>query len=161
MRVSLRILNVLVTVNLLVSALHFGDNMLHFREYPEPAWITGRHVVDLLWFAISPVLLGGWWLARQGRRAAAVSALWVYCVLSLFVLGHYLYADPSELSFRINVLIIAEAAAAATLLILTPFLVPSSAQGRLARWPLRLTCDNMEASFTSRSGHPASQRRAV
>ena len=114
---------ILLIANLVASVLHFGDNMLRFGEYPEPRWITGPHVVDGLWFVITPLLAVGWWLARRGRKWTAVGAFWLYGVLSLFVLGHYLYASPAELPFRINLFILTEALAAALLILLAPFAV--------------------------------------
>ena len=68
---------------------------------------------------------GGRVVAGTPRTEAVVSGvLWLYGVLSLFVLGHYFYASPTELSFRINFLIGMEAVAAALLLLSAPFLVP-------------------------------------
>ncbi len=118
---------ILLLVNLVASALHFGDNMFRFREYPEPAWITGPHVVDALWLVITPLLGVGWYLARRERKWAAVGVLWSYGVLSMFVLGHYLYAAPSSLSVRVNLFILLEASAAALLVVLAPVL--SSSRG--------------------------------
>jgi hypothetical protein len=119
-------LPLLLIANLVASALHFGDNMLRFDDYPEPSWITGPHVVDALWLVMTPLLAVGWWLARGGMRRASVGVLRLYGVLSMFVLGHYFYASPSELPFRINVLIGIEATAAGLLLLFAPFLVTRS-----------------------------------
>src|SRR3954454_7947111 len=116
-------LPLLLIANLVASALHFGDNMLRFDDYPEPSWITGPHVVDALWLVMTPLLAVGWWLARGGMRRASGGVLRLYGVLSMFVLGHYFYASPSELPFRINVLIGIEATAAGLLLLFAPFLV--------------------------------------
>ena len=118
------ILPILLLVNLVASVLHFGDNMLRFDEYPEPAWIAGPHVVDAAWLLMTPLLAVGWWLARGGVRRWAIGVLWLYGALSMFVLGHYFYASPFELSFRINFLIVLEAVAAGLLLLSAPFLVP-------------------------------------
>jgi hypothetical protein len=30
--------------------------MIHFHDYPEPRWISSPHVVDALWFIITPIL---------------------------------------------------------------------------------------------------------
>ena len=98
--------------------------MLRFDEYPEPKWISGSHVVDALWFVITPLLAAGWWLARRRRKWASVGVLSLYGALSVFVIGHYLYASPSELPFRINFFILAEAVAAGLLILLAPFVVP-------------------------------------
>ena len=120
MRTTPRLLLVLLIANLVASALHFGDNMLRFHEYPEPEWITGPHIVDTLWLVITPLLALGWWLARRGMRWGSIGALWIYGALSMLVLGHYLYASPSELPVRVNILIWAEAVAAALLIVLAP-----------------------------------------
>jgi hypothetical protein len=115
---------VLLIANLVASALHFGDNMLRFDEYPEPEWITGPRVVDALWLVMTPLLAVGWWLACRERRRAAVGVFWLYGFASIFVLGHYLYASPWELPFRINFLIGAEAVSAALLILLAPYAIP-------------------------------------
>ena len=98
--------------------------MLRFDQYPEPKWIADPHVVDALWLVITPLLAVGWWLAHRRMKWASVGVLWLYGVLSMFVLGHYLYASPSELPFRINLLIGGEALAAALLILLAPFSFP-------------------------------------
>jgi len=116
-------LTTIVMVNLVASILHFGDNVINFREYPEPTWIPSPHVVDAHWFAITPILLLGWWFSSRNSKWAAVSLFWLYGVLSMFVLGHYNFAAPSELSARINVLILSEALAALILIGLAPLLV--------------------------------------
>ena len=94
--------------------------MLRFRDYPEPMWITGPHVVDALWVVITPLLAAGWWLARHDMRWRAVGVLWLYGVLSMLVLGHYLYASPATLSLRMNFLIVLEAVVAFLLILLAP-----------------------------------------
>ena len=95
----------LLIANLVASVLHFGDNMFRFHEYPEPKWITGAHVVDMLWLVITPLLPLGWWLARRGMRWGSIGVFWLYGALSMSVLGHYLYASPSELPLRVNLFI--------------------------------------------------------
>jgi hypothetical protein len=112
-----------MVANLAASVLHFGDNIFHFHQYPEPTWIRAPHVVDALWFVMTPLLAVGWWLASRPSKWAAVSVLWLYGALSMCVLGHYLYAVPTELPFRINVFIMAEALAAALLIAFAPFLL--------------------------------------
>jgi hypothetical protein len=116
-------LTILVVGNVLASGLHFGDNALRFDDYPEPTWITGPVVVESLWLMITPLLLAGWIAARRGSRWAAATLLWSYGVLSLFVLGHYLYESPTALSLRINFLIGIEAVAAILLIVLVPILL--------------------------------------
>jgi hypothetical protein len=129
MRVPSKTLLALLVANLVTSILHFGDNMLRFNQYPEPKWITGGHVVDALWLALTPLLAVGWWLAGRAMKRAAVGILWLYGGLSLFVLGHYFYAPPTALSLRINLLIVGEASAALSLILLAPFAIRSMRAG--------------------------------
>ena len=126
MQTTHRLLLALLVANLVASALHFGDNMFRFHDYPEPNWITGPHTVDALWLVITPLLALGWWLARRGMRWRSIGVLWLYGALSMLVLGHYLYASPSELPLRINLLIWGEAIAAALLILLAPLSIPPS-----------------------------------
>ena len=116
-------LAVLVALNLLASLLHFGDNMINFHDYPEPTWIPSPHVVDALWFVITPILFLGLWFSSRNAKWTAVALFWLYGGLSMFVLGHYNFAAPSELSLRMNLLICSEALAALALIGLAPFLV--------------------------------------
>ena len=122
-------------VNLAASILHFGDNMINFHEYPEPAWIPSPHVVDALWFVITPILFLGWWFSSRNAKWTAVSLLWLYGCSSLLVLGHYNFSPPSELSLRINVLICCEAFAALILIGLAPFLVSGNESAQRLKTP--------------------------
>jgi hypothetical protein len=119
----------LVAANFVASILHCGDNMLFFAEYPEPAWITGPHIVDLLWLVATPSLFVGWWLGSRGRMGLAIVAFVIYGAVSLSVLGHYLYASPLELPFRVNFLILAEAVAAAGLTVFSLLVLPRVHRG--------------------------------
>ena len=110
----------LLFANVAASALHFGDNMLRFDEYPEPKWIGRPHTVDTLWLAMTPLLAIGWWLARREMKRSSVGVLWTYGVLSLFALGHYFYTSPAQLALRINLLIALEVIAAVLLILLAP-----------------------------------------
>jgi hypothetical protein len=114
------LLAALLLVNLVASTVHFADNMLRFEEYPEPKWIAGPHTVDALWLLITPLLAAGWWLARREMTWWSVGILWLYGGLSMCVLGHYLYAPPTMLALRINILILTEAIAALFLILLAP-----------------------------------------
>jgi hypothetical protein len=127
----------IVAANLVASVLHFGDNMINFHAYPEPTWIPSPHVVDALWFVMTPILFLGWWFSSRNAKWRAVSLFWLYGGLSMFVLGHYNFAAPSELSLRINVLICSEALAALILIGVAPFLVPRNEPGTHSATPSR------------------------
>jgi hypothetical protein len=116
-------LNRLVTVNLLASTAHFADNAMRFSRYPEPHWISGPSTVVILWLAITPFLLTGWWLARRAQLRIAAVILVLYSLVSLFVVGHYAYAPVTTLPLSIHLGIAANAIAAFTLLLRAPRLL--------------------------------------
>jgi hypothetical protein len=118
---SKRILLILLGANLVTSILHYVDNVLFFRHYPEPTWLN-PHLVDLAWFVMTPFGVAGYLFFRRGRRPAAFACLYLYAAMSLLVLGHYLIAPPWEVSFKINLFIMAEAIAALLLGVFTAWL---------------------------------------
>ena len=89
----------------------YVDNVLFFRHYPEPTWLN-PHLVDMAWFVMTPFGVVGYVLFLRGRSTAAFACLYLYALMSLLVLGHYLIAPPWRVSFKINVFIMAEAIAA-------------------------------------------------
>jgi hypothetical protein len=113
-----RILLTLLVANVVTSILHYVDNVVFFRHYPEPTWLS-PHLVDLAWFVMTPFGVAGYVLFRQGRRPAAFACLYLYAAMGLLVLGHYLIAPPWEVSLKINLFIMAEAVAALLLGVFT------------------------------------------
>ena len=114
-RVQARVLLVLLIVNVTASILHYVDNLRFFEAYPEPAWIR-PHFIDAFWFVMTPLAVVGFLWFRKGSRWRASASLAAYALMSLLVLGHYRYASPWELSFRVNLFILVEAVAAVVLL---------------------------------------------
>lgn len=109
-----RILLTLVLANVVTSILHYVDNVVSFRHYPEPTWLN-PHLVDLAWFVMTPFGVAGCVLYVRGRSAAAFTCLYLYALMSLLVVGHYLITPPWRVSFKINLFIMAEAVAAVLL----------------------------------------------
>jgi hypothetical protein len=101
----------LVIANVVTSILHYVDNVVHFAHYPEPSWLNPP-LVDMAWFVMTPFGILGCWLFWLGWRRVAFLCLYLYAIMGLLVLGHYLIAPPWELSFKINLFILAEAVAA-------------------------------------------------
>jgi len=80
-------------VNLVASILHFGDNILNFHDYPEPTWIPSPHVVDALWFVITPILFLGWWFSLRNAKWTAISLFWSLRI-NLLICGEALAPHP-------------------------------------------------------------------
>ena len=84
---------------------------MFFAQYPEPSWAS-PHLIDLFWFAMTPVGVAGYVLTRRGRINLGSALLYAYSAMSLLVLGHYLYAPFSQIPLRIHLWILLEAAMA-------------------------------------------------
>jgi hypothetical protein len=119
------ILLTLLTANVVTSILHYVDNIIFFRHYPEPTWLS-PHLVDLAWLVMTPFGVAGYVFFLRGRRPAAFACLYLYAAMGLLVLGHYLIAPPWEVSLKINLFIMAEAIAALLLGVFTAWLQFSS-----------------------------------
>jgi hypothetical protein len=115
------ILPTLLAANIVTSILHYVDNVVFFRHYPEPTWLS-PHLVDMAWFVMTPCGVAGYLLFLRGRRTAAFACLYLYAMMGLLVLGHYLIAPPWQVSFKINLFILAEAIAALLLGVVTAWL---------------------------------------
>lgn len=113
---SFKVLAWLVAVNIAASILHYVDNIAFFPDYPEPSWLAPG-MVDAFWFLMTPVALGGLWLAYRGRRGLSSVVLLLYAGMSLLVLGHYRFAPFHEIGWRIHAFIGIEAAAAVVLVL--------------------------------------------
>jgi hypothetical protein len=112
---------IILGANVVTSVVHYVDNIVFFRHYPEPAWLN-PHLVDMAWFVMTPFGVAGYLLYQRGRRAAAFACLYLYAAMGLLVLGHYLIAPPWEVSLKINLFIMAEAVAALLLAVFTAWL---------------------------------------
>ena len=115
------VLLTLVLANVVTSILHYVDNVVFFRHYPEPTWLS-PHLVDLAWFVMTPFGVAGYLFFRRGRRPAAFACLYLYAAMGLLVLGHYLIAPPWKVALKINLFIMAEAIAALQLGVFTAWL---------------------------------------
>lgn len=106
---------VLVGLNVIVATAHCLDNIVFFHRYPEPDWISGPHIVDMLFIVALVALAVGYFAFRDRRRGLAAIGLGVFSVISVSALGHYLYAPMSALTTRMNLLILLEAGGAIVL----------------------------------------------
>lgn len=101
-------LKILVWLNVATTILHYVDNVIFFHHYPEPTWLN-PHLVDAFWFVMTPFAFVGLWLIKKQRLSAGITALVLYCLMSLLVLGHYRFAPFFEISFKIHLFIWLEA----------------------------------------------------
>lgn len=112
----LRVLFWGILFNVIVSILHYVDNIVYLDQYPDPEWMTG-HLIDAFWFVMTPFCIVGYLLFKKKRNALAAVCLCLYSMMSLFVLAHYLIEPIWSISLKINFLILLEALAAIILIV--------------------------------------------
>ena len=104
-------LSIAIALNIIISLGHYLHNMAFLPEYREPSWITPA-LIDSLWLAMTPFSILGYVFFCRNRLLLSYSFLYLYCGLSLLVLGHYAITPIWTLSLEINAIIWAEAIAA-------------------------------------------------
>ncbi|NES19134.1 MAG: hypothetical protein F6K41_09415 [Symploca sp. SIO3E6] len=120
------VLLLLIILNIIVSLGHYIHNMMFLPQYYEPDWITPS-LIDTLWFVMTPFSCIGYLLYLRGSLKLGYLLIYIYCFLSLLVLGHYVMTPIGMLSLTINLVILAEAIAAVILALYTFWLQKSSA----------------------------------
>ena len=123
----LRSLFWLVVANIAASIIHYADNLLFLEEYPEPEWIE-LHQIDSFWFFMTPFAILGYLAIRKGALRRGSLLLCAYALMSLLVLGHYLYAPFVSISPKIHLFIFLEAAMALLLLLYVPVFIRKGAR---------------------------------
>jgi hypothetical protein len=105
--------------NLAATFIHFADNIIRLHSYPDLP-TTQASDIALFWLVMTPFGLAGYWLYRKGERRLSFYSFYLYCIMNLIALGHYL---PSRLrggfmnyGFEIHLFIWLEAATALVLL---------------------------------------------
>lgn len=115
-----RTLLALLWVNVAASLVHYIDNMVRFKLYPEPSWMH-VHYIDGFWFLMTPLAWFGYRAYQRGHAYRAALLLYLYAAAGLVALGHYRYATPFDLPASINIPIFVEAAAAIALMVYVSF----------------------------------------
>jgi hypothetical protein len=118
-RLDNKSLSVLFMANVAATLLHYVDNILNLREYPDLP-TTRASDIAMFFFVMVPFGVAGYLLYIKYRHKLSYWLLYIYCLLNLTALGHYL---PSRLrggfwsySFKIHFFIWLEALTALVLL---------------------------------------------
>jgi hypothetical protein len=106
----------LLAANLVTSVIHYIDNVAFFSIYPEPSW-NSAGATDRFWFIMTPFALAGYLLYRRGWFWRSTLILQAYAAMGMLVLAHYLFAPLCDISARIHLTVLPEAAAATLLMI--------------------------------------------
>jgi hypothetical protein len=96
---GLRLLTGLLGVAVLVSIVHYIDNVANYADYPEPASerAPSATLIGAAWFVFAAFGAAGFVLFARQRIAAAAACLAVYSVSGLVGLGHYTVAGATDM----------------------------------------------------------------
>ena len=100
-------LSILFAVNVVAILFHYVDNILYLKAYPDLPTTTAANI-ESFWFVMIPFGVAGYQLYLYGKRTLAYYAFYIYCLLNIAVLGHYLRAPFSTISFKVHLFIILE-----------------------------------------------------
>ena len=75
--------------------------MLYLKRYPDLPTTTAADI-ETFWIVMMPFGVAGYLLYLYGKRTLAYYAFYIYCLLNILVLGHYLRAPFSTISFVIT-----------------------------------------------------------
>ena len=102
---AVRNLRVIVGAVLVVSAVHYADNVVRFDRYIDPAdrfgptsWIDAG-IVAVSWFAFAAAMLGGLWAYERGRISLAALCLAVGASSGLLTLLHFVEVQPGDMDW--------------------------------------------------------------
>lgn len=121
----------LIAFNIIVSLGHYIHNIVFLPQYHEPVWITPS-LIDAAWFVMTPFSCIGYFMYLRNRTKFAYWLIYIYCILSLFVLGHYIVTPIRLLSVTIHSIVLAEAIAAIVLALYVFALQKSSVNAEAA-----------------------------
>ncbi|BAY98595.1 hypothetical protein NIES37_25470 [Tolypothrix tenuis PCC 7101] len=105
----------LIGINIVASILHYSDNIIFFKQYPEPSWFTPQ-ITDSCWLVMTPLGLAGYYQYIKRSFNSAYLCLYLYIIMSQLTLGQYIITPMWELSMKMNTLILFEAVATIPLL---------------------------------------------
>ena len=124
-----KVLFIIIVINILVTMVHYIDNIIYLDEYPDPEWMTG-HIIDAFWFVMTPFSIIGYILLKKRKTTIGAICLYIYSIMSLLVLSHYLIAPIWEISLKINSFILLEALSAVFLISYVSYFLVSNKHER-------------------------------
>lgn len=109
---GLRLLQVLLSVAVLVSIVHYSDNVANYADYPEPTSgpVPSPELIAVSWFVLTAFGAAGLLLLARGRVPAALACLAVYATSGLVGLGHYTVAGATDMPWWRQLHVVADIA---------------------------------------------------
>ncbi|MGL4882766.1 MAG: hypothetical protein ACRC8K_17165, partial [Waterburya sp.] len=94
----------IVILNIAITSLHYTDNAIYVREYPEPEWFTTSGVL-ITWVVMTQIGIIGYWLYSKQLFWLSYFLLGMYAGTGLSSFAHYFYGELSQFSAKMHLLI--------------------------------------------------------
>jgi hypothetical protein len=99
-----RLLQVLLGVAILSTAVHYTDNYVAINDFPQPGYVAEWNIIAS-WIVLTAVGLLGYRLYTQERFFPAHACLAIYSYTGLSSLGHYLYGGMDPVMRNVSVVL--------------------------------------------------------
>jgi len=93
-----------------ITSIHYTDNALFVKDYPEPEWITTSGVF-ITWGVMTIIGIIGYWLYFIEKYWLSYFILGIYAGTGLSSPAHYFYGELSQFSFKMHAFIWSDAIA--------------------------------------------------
>lgn len=102
-----QLLKLLLIACIISTAIHFTDNYLYIKQYPQPEWISASSIY-ISWIIWTAIGIAGYWLYKSEKYWFAYLCLVIYSFCGIDSLGHYFYGAMSDFSIKMHLLILTD-----------------------------------------------------
>mgnify|MGYP003433661537 FL=1 len=97
------LLSILI-LSIAITSIHYTDNAIYVREYPEPEWFTTSGVL-ITWVVMTAIAFISYWLYSRQNYWLSYFLLGMYAGTGLSSPAHYFYGELSQFSLKMHILI--------------------------------------------------------
>ena len=97
-------LRTVLIFNIVITSIHYTDNAIFVRKYPEPEWFSTSGVL-LTWVVMTAIAIIGYWVYSKQNYWLSYFLLGMYAGTGLSSPAHYFYGSLSEFSVKMHILI--------------------------------------------------------
>lgn len=109
---GLRLLRALIAVAVLVSIVHYVDNVVNYADYPEPTSgpAPSQAMIGVSWFVLTAFGAAGLLFFARRRIRPAAACLAVYATSGLVGIGHYTVSGATAMPWWRQLHVVADIA---------------------------------------------------
>ena len=94
----------ILILNIVITSIHYADNAIFVRQYPEPEWITTSGIFTT-WIVMTLIGIVGYWFYSKQNYWLSYLQLGAYAGTGLSSSAHYFYGELSQFSPKMHAFI--------------------------------------------------------